>query len=396
MSVVDSMSEGDTENKDQSNGGDFICGVVEGFYGRPWTADQRRDLFSRMRKLGMNTYLYAPKDELKHRAEWRLLYTSEETELLQSLISSAKHHGITFVYALSPGIDIVYSNEKEVKAVEEKLDQVRSMGCDAFALLFDDIEISMSDQDKKKFPSFVMAQLTVANTVYEYLKCPQFYFCPTEYCESRASPSLEESDYLSTLGKKLLKNIHILWTGPRVVSRYITVDHVRRVAAALKRKPVIWDNLHANDYDPKRVFLGPFAGRSVMIKEEISGIFLNPNCRYEANFVPFHTIAEWNSCHADAELEEGTESDAILEAGGVAPVAAHIVKNASPKRLYHPLRALDESVKKWLEHFSDSISSTVPPMAALYAVQRQLRTALAGGGAFGEVILGSCRLTVRE
>lgn len=49
-----------------------------GFYGRPWTFDQRRHLYKRLKKLGMNTYLYAPKDDLKHRAEWRILYTPEE------------------------------------------------------------------------------------------------------------------------------------------------------------------------------------------------------------------------------------------------------------------------------------------------------------------------------
>lgn len=27
----------------------------------------------------MNTYLYAPKNDLKHRAKWRILYTPEET-----------------------------------------------------------------------------------------------------------------------------------------------------------------------------------------------------------------------------------------------------------------------------------------------------------------------------
>ncbi len=31
---------------------------------------------------------------------------------------------------------------------------------------------------------------------------------------------------------------------------------VRRVSRVLGRKPIIWDNLHANDYDPKRVYLG--------------------------------------------------------------------------------------------------------------------------------------------
>jgi len=29
----------------------FMCGVVEGFYGRPWTADQRKELFRRYCRL---------------------------------------------------------------------------------------------------------------------------------------------------------------------------------------------------------------------------------------------------------------------------------------------------------------------------------------------------------
>uniref|UniRef100_A0A1I7WY27 Bifunctional protein NCOAT n=1 Tax=Heterorhabditis bacteriophora TaxID=37862 RepID=A0A1I7WY27_HETBA len=102
----------------------IICGVVEGFYGRPWTLEQRKHLFSRLKRLGMNMYLYAPKDDLKHRAEWRILYTDEETEILEDLIISAKENGVTFVYALSPGIDIIYSHSKEVKNIKDKLDQV--------------------------------------------------------------------------------------------------------------------------------------------------------------------------------------------------------------------------------------------------------------------------------
>lgn len=51
------------------------------------------------------------------------------------------------------------------------------------------------------------------------------------------------------------------------------------------------------------------------------------------------------------------ESDAILEAGDVVPVAAHIVENASPKRLYHPLKALDEGIKKWIEYFNAELST---------------------------------------
>jgi len=52
--------------------------ILVGFYGRPWNTHQRIELFARMKKLGMNTYLYAPKDDVKHRAYWRDLYTVEE------------------------------------------------------------------------------------------------------------------------------------------------------------------------------------------------------------------------------------------------------------------------------------------------------------------------------
>lgn len=62
----------------------------------------------------MNSYIYAPKDDSKHRANWRDLYTVEEAEHLTSLITAANENGITFYYALSPGLDVTYSNTKEV------------------------------------------------------------------------------------------------------------------------------------------------------------------------------------------------------------------------------------------------------------------------------------------
>lgn len=62
-----------------------------------------------MKKWGMDSYVYAPKDDYKHRAYWRELYTVEEAEHLTGLITSAKERGITFYYAISPGLDITYS-----------------------------------------------------------------------------------------------------------------------------------------------------------------------------------------------------------------------------------------------------------------------------------------------
>lgn len=107
----------------------------------------------------MDSYLYAPKDDYKHRAFWRELYSVEEAEHLTGLISAAKECGITFYYALSPGLDITYSSAKEIAILKRKLEQVSQFGCNAFALLFDDIEPEMSEADKEVFQSFAHAQV---------------------------------------------------------------------------------------------------------------------------------------------------------------------------------------------------------------------------------------------
>jgi len=91
--------------------------------------------------------------------------------------------------------------------------QVSAFGCHAFALLFDDIDPELSVSDKSAFQSSACAQVSITNEVYEHLGQPEFYFCPTEYCTSRAMPTLSSSGYLNTVGSKLRNDIHILWTG---------------------------------------------------------------------------------------------------------------------------------------------------------------------------------------
>uniref|UniRef100_A0A8C1XH76 Protein O-GlcNAcase n=1 Tax=Cyprinus carpio TaxID=7962 RepID=A0A8C1XH76_CYPCA len=191
----------------------FITGVVEGFYGRPWTMEQRKELFRRQQKWGLNTYLYAPKDDYKHRMFWREMYSVEEAEQLTTLISAAKEHGVEFIYAISPGLDITFSNQKEVSTLKRKLDQVSHFGCKSFALLFDDIDHNMCPADKEVFSSFAHAQVSITNEIFQYLGEPEiFLFCPTEYCGTFCYPNVSQSPYLRTIGEKLLPGIEVLWT----------------------------------------------------------------------------------------------------------------------------------------------------------------------------------------
>lgn len=81
--------------------------------------------------------------------------------------------------------------------------------------------------------------------------------------------------------------------GPKVVSKDITVESIEEVSKILRRAPVIWDNIHANDYDQKRLFLGPYKGRSTELIPRLKGVLTNPNCEFESNFVAIHTLATW-------------------------------------------------------------------------------------------------------
>ena len=99
---------------------------------------------------------------------------------LTALISDATENDVVFVYALSPGLDMNYSNSKEVAYLKKKLEQVASFGCKAFALLFDDIDVDMCEADKEVFQSIAHAQVSVTNEVYQHLEQPTtFLFCPT-------------------------------------------------------------------------------------------------------------------------------------------------------------------------------------------------------------------------
>lgn len=250
----------------------------------------------------MNSYIYAPKDDYKHRVYWRELYTVEEADHLSGLIAAAKKENINFYYALSPGLDITYSNIKEITILKRKLEQVSQFGCEAFALLFDDIESEMSKSDKEIFQSFAHAQVSITNEVYNHLNFPKFLFCPTQYCTSRAVPNISQSEYLNTLGSKLIQNIDILWTGDKVISKKLTIESMQEITETLKRPPVIWDNLHANDYDQKRVFLGPYQGRSPELIPFLRGVVTNPNCEFHANTIAIHTLARWSKCKTDNKI----------------------------------------------------------------------------------------------
>eukprot|EP00172_Hildenbrandia_rubra_P003121 Plantae.Rhodophyta-Hildenbrandia_rubra.ctg46245.p1 GENE.Plantae.Rhodophyta-Hildenbrandia_rubra.ctg46245~~Plantae.Rhodophyta-Hildenbrandia_rubra.ctg46245.p1 ORF type:complete len:445 (-),score=34.76 Plantae.Rhodophyta-Hildenbrandia_rubra.ctg46245:142-1476(-) len=275
---------------------DFLGGVVEGFYGQPWTHDQRLLLFDQMTEWRLNTYFYSPKDDLKHRAAWRESYDDVEISRLHDLVRACRERDLHFIYGLSPGLDIRFAESTELEHIQRRFQQMIDQGVQHFALLFDDLPGKMTDADRKRFSSIAAAQASVANATYEWLHAgdsnSRLLFCPTPYCDRMVKWKLGGENYLETIGTDLTLEIDVLWTGPEIISRDISTTLLEPVIKKIRRKPIIWDNLHANDYDLRRLYCGPY-DRSPDLRASVRGILSNPNNEFPINFIPLRTLGEF-------------------------------------------------------------------------------------------------------
>lgn len=314
---------------------DFLAGVIEGFYGAPWSAAERAELFEWMARWRLNTYMYAPKDDLKHRAVWREAYTSEEADRFRDLIRAAAARGIRFIYALSPGLDIRYTDPGELHVLQARVEQMMTLGCRDFALLFDDIPDSIDAAVIARFGSLAAAQCDVTNALARWIvekePAARIAFCPTPYCGRMLHAGLGGEDYLPTIGRELMPSIDVFWTGPDIISREITAEHVAEIASMLRRPPIIWDNLFANDYDGHRFFCGPYAGRPRVLRTATNGLLINPNNELPLNYVPLHTFSAF----------------------------LHGAEGAEGERDYEPRAAYLAAMREWAAWF-DTISGPIP------------------------------------
>lgn len=294
--------------------GSFLAGVVEGFYGRPWTPAQRHALVRRLGQLGLNAYLYAPKDDLRHRARWRDPYPAEEAAALRELIAACARAGVAFIPALAPGLDATFASPSGLAALDAKVEQLVGLGARDFAVLFDDIVPAPASGQLGATEHDAAPQVTFAHRLLERLRqrdpAARLLFCPTPYC-GRMAGDVAASRYLRYLGAHLDPAVDVLWTGPEIIAETITPTDLSGLTAVLRRRPLIWDNLFANDYDLRRLYLGPYAGRPAALRGAVTGVLLNPNCEFAANRLALDTFAAWV---AREDYASGKAHDAAREA----------------------------------------------------------------------------------
>jgi hyaluronoglucosaminidase len=267
-----------------------VRGVIEGFYGRPWTHAQRLDSIDFIAQRGMNTFAYAPKDDALLRRDWRDEYSGAELDRLAELIDASRSRSVDFLYCVSPGLSIRYSSAADVEALVAKFQSVAALGVMSFGLLLDDIpEALQHPADRGAFADLAEAHISLVGRVFDRLTSEQrLIVCPTQYW------GYGDEDYISRLGTGIDARIDLFWTGRAICSPTLDLLDAATFTRATNRPPTYWDNYPVNDVAMSHeLHIGPYRGRDRDLPRFSKGVIANGMELYESSKIAFATITDY-------------------------------------------------------------------------------------------------------
>lgn len=276
-----------------------IRGFIEGYYGIPWSNEDRMSLMKFGGDFKMTSYVFAPKDDLYHKDLWRELYPEAELAAIKEMVQVGIDTKCRFVWTAHPfmgGFDASRLDE-EIAALLNKFDQLYEVGVRQFGVLGDDVG-SLDRSVVIKMMEEVSKWAKDKGDVYDSL------FCPAGYNHAWQDDNTgqfygELSDY--DIG--FPDDIKIFWTGEAVCQpvEQKTLDHFMQYklpeGASERRSPLFWLNWPVNDINGGRLMMGKGSLLHTDINiEDLSGVVTNPMQEAEASKVAIFAVADysWN------------------------------------------------------------------------------------------------------
>jgi len=283
-------------------------GIIEGFYGKPWTWEARAATVTFLAPHGYGFYLYAPKADAYLRRRWQENHPPELTAKLRELAQHCRSAGVRFGIGVSPYEIYLDFGASARAALERKLGFCRDLGVQDLAILFDDM--------RGDTPELAERQLEIMQFIGARAPADRLFVCPTYYTDDPVLDRIfgaRPVQYLERLGAELDPGVHIFWTGEEVCSRELSVGHLRRVHELLGRKPFLWDNYPVNDGQrmSRYLHLRGFTGRPAAIAAHIAGHGVNPALQPVLTRIPALTLAESYRAGADYSYGDAFRRAAI-------------------------------------------------------------------------------------
>jgi hypothetical protein len=251
------------------------AGIIEGYFGTPWSMDNRMSYASFMNECGLRFFIYAPKNDPNLRKKWDEPWADDYINGLSNLADTFHRHGIEFGIGFTPAGDASDISAKPQILTERCRNIVGCLPLDYFVLLFDDLV--NNDRDRLAYHQLKITDLVLdaTDSVKRHIVCPSYYsFDPVLEKVFGAMPRNYWNEYASSLDPR----VDIFWTGEKVCSSGYSSDHLVRVADIFKRRPFLWDNYPVNDGKKMAdyLYLEPYRDRGSFLDELTSGHAVNP------------------------------------------------------------------------------------------------------------------------
>ncbi|AOL21045.1 beta-N-acetylglucosaminidase domain-containing protein [Xanthomonas citri pv. malvacearum] len=346
-----------------------IRGTIEGFYGAPWSMSDRSKHIDFLARTKANTFIYSPKDDPYARDRWREAYPKATLKALGQLAATAKRNHVDFVYAISPGPTVCFSDPADAKALLRKFDAFRALGVRSFYVALDDIEYTKwnCERDKTTFgesgaqaagiAQSHLLNLVQADLVARHDAASELIMVPTEYYDAKESP------YKEALRKHLDPKIVVQWTGTDVVPPAISIPDARAATKAFGRRTLLWDNYPVNDFETSagRLLMAPYARREAGLSAELSGIVSNPMNQEVPSRVAVMGVAAFAWNDKDYDAQRTWHAAARDLAGGDARVAAALLtffdtQHLAPTFGSQPWQEQAPRLKAVLDHVREAIA----------------------------------------
>jgi len=264
-------------------------GLIEGYYGRPWTWDERESQADFLSRHGYGFYLYAPKADAFLRKRWREPWPGETQGALERFAARCRGLGLRFGVGLSPFEVYLDFNDAAKDALARRLADFDALGVEDLGIFFDDM--------RGDVPALAATQIEILHWIAERSAATRIIFCPTYYSDDVQLDrgfGVRPPGYLEALGAGLDPAIEIFWTGEEVCSREYSPGHLDRVGEAIRRKPVLWDNYPVND-GPRMspyLYIRAFTGRPAAIGPSLAAHAVNPALQPVLSRIPLASLAE--------------------------------------------------------------------------------------------------------
>lgn len=262
-------------------------GYIEGFYGYPWTHSERMSLMEDTAKYKMNTYIYAPKDDPYHRADWKELYPDDKAQEIAELAQAGHDNNFNFCWTIHPGATLQF-NDTDFQALINKYEQLYDLGVRQFGVLFDDTNDWTNGA----------AQVAFINRIDDEFVKEKGDVKPLIVVAARYNSAWGPSvSYFRPYMADLHSDIQIMWTGAATMSNISReVYEWPKTWTGVDRDLAVWWNYPVNDYCDGRLLMAPLHNLSTDL-DNVTGFFSNPMQQADASKVALYSIADytWNT-----------------------------------------------------------------------------------------------------